>query len=139
MHARYAAPAGDPLTQPLLDFLPAAPEAATEAPPAAAPVVQGVEPTWPCTACAARNPIAATVCGACGTAFLAQVSAETKVRLVLPVVGDLGAMSRGKRVGVALGFVAAVCVPVALLTLALTGSPPKDEPVTPAPVVSAQP
>ena len=135
--AAYGAPAADPLTQPLLDFLPpAAPVEPAAAPAVPAPAAAASEPTWPCTRCASPNPFAAVACGVCGTPFLAQVSADSKVNLVLPLVGDLGAMSRGRRVGLGLGAVALVCVPVALLTLVLTSRPPETGTVVDVPETS---
>ena len=72
-------------------------------------------------------------CSACGAGFLA--AARTPTSLVLPLVGDIGAMSRGKRLGVAAGAVAALLVPLALLTLLLTKHPPQDTgPSAPLPV-----
>lgn len=112
--AAYSAPAGDPLTQPLLDFL---------GPSVPAQPTPGAQPTWPCSRCEARNPFASSQCSVCGGDFLAAVKDADAPRLVLPLVGDLGAMSRGRRAGLALGLVALLLVPLALLTLLLTHRP----------------
>lgn len=124
---RHAAP--DPFTAPLLDvvlpFMPADP-ASLPAQPAdvAAPVVPAeagaVKPaTWPCLSCGTANPLAAPVCSVCGSGFLAAASSTPK--LVLPVVGDLGALSRGQRIGAALAVLALVLTPVAGITLLTSG------------------
>lgn len=117
VQARHAAP--DPLTAPLVDVLlppPAEVAAAPAYPLAEAPAA---EPVWPCTSCGAVNPLEAPVCGTCGSGFLAAASSRPK--LVLPVVGDVGALSRGQRIGAALAVVAMVLVPVALVTMLLSG------------------
>ena len=111
--AVYGMPAGDPLTQPLLDLaLPLTP------PPA--PVTAAV-PTWPCSMCEASNPLSESHCITCGKPFLAAV--QESPTLVLPGVGDLSRFSRGQRACLALAAVAAVLVPLALITLLLTGRP----------------
>ena len=132
--AAYGVPAPDPLTQPLSQLLPfqpvpvepaeVAPEITPEitADPASEP--DKPMPTWPCLTCQAQNPLSEMVCSACGSPFLAAVSEAGRTSLVLPVVGDLGAMSRGKRLGLALAAVGALLVPLALITLLLTDSPP---------------
>ncbi|MGB8652723.1 MAG: hypothetical protein WCD35_18900 [Mycobacteriales bacterium] len=131
--AAYGVPAGDPLTQPLLDFLPPVTPSVTT--PLAAPVLTPDAPagaaTWPCTRCATANPLSAPVCGACGAPFLAALKDQAKPLLVLPLVGDLGRLSRGQRFGVALGAVAVLLVPLALVTLLLTKSPPASTGTTP--------
>ncbi len=120
--AAFGIPAADPLTQPLTDFLPVPPPGEHAQPVAA---------TWPCTTCAAANPITADSCAVCGQPFLAAMKVLDKPLLVLPVVGDIGAMSRGGRIGLAMALVAMLLVPLALITLLLTGRPPKD--TTPLP------
>ena len=127
--AAYGVPAGDPLTQPLLDFLPARPEAAAPEVPAQ-PAAVTSERTWPCGRCASPNPLTASACSVCGTPFLAEVGGDARRMLVLPLVGDLGSMSRGKRIGLALALVGIVLTPLALITLLLTGSPPADKPTS---------
>ena len=92
----------DPLT---------APASALGLPPRA-----GSEPTWPCTTCGAANPIAANACTGCGAGFLAGLRA-TEPLLELPGVGDLTAMSRAQRLGIAFGAVVAFVVLVTLLGL----------------------
>lgn len=112
--------AADPLTQPLLDFLPPAQAVPV---PAATEAAPGTEATWPCTRCDTANPLSAAVCSRCGGGFLAGIRDNEQPLLVLPIVGDLGAMSRGRRLGLALALVAAVVLPLALLTLLLTQRP----------------
>lgn len=100
---------------------------ATAAPEPVAPsVVQaaaaGEQPdgaTWPCTTCGAANALDRDACAACGAGFLSALRAGDEPLLVLPVVGDLGAMSRGQRLGLAGGVVVAVLLLVALLGLLL--------------------
>lgn len=75
--------------------------------------------------CEALNPFSESHCVTCGKPFLA--AAEQTPTLVLPGVGDISRFSRGQRAGLALGAVAAVLVPLALLTLLLTGSPPDSQ------------
>ena len=84
------------------------------------------------------NPLSAMSCAACGSGFME--AAREQTHLVLPLVGDLTSMSRGKRLGVAGAVVAAVLVPLALITLVLTKQPPPDTaPPAPAPVTQTTP
>ena len=106
-----AAPALDPLTAPALDPL-TAPAAALGLPPR-----PGSEPTWPCSSCGAANPIAADACASCGAGFLAGLRDTEGPLLELPGVGDLTRMSRGQRLGIAFGVVAAFIALTALLSL----------------------
>lgn len=129
--AAYGVPVGDPLTQPLVDFLPRA------APRAEVPAAQA-QAAWPCLSCSAVNPLSEDRCSVCGQPFLAAVKASDKPLLVLPLLGDLGAMGRGKRLGVAAGLVAIVLVPLALITLLLTERPPANAPATIVPSTSQQ-
>jgi ribosomal protein L40E len=123
----------DPLTAPLLDLvLPPVPPAVEQV---AEQVVEGAAPTapaprasaeqapltWPCTRCGAPNAIDSPVCGTCGSAFLA--AAKEKVSLVVPGIGDLAHLSRGQRLGVAAAVLAAVLVPLALITFLMTPAP----------------
>ena len=94
-------------------------------------------PTWPCSRCACRNDLALDACTACGASFLAAVR-DDGVAVVVPGIGDLMTMSRGKRLGLAFGAVALLVVPLALVTLLLTGSPPAASP-PPRPTVTATP
>lgn len=138
--AAYGVPAGDPLTAPLLDFLPEVPTAPATAVGAAAPAVPAGEPTWPCQRCDSANPIAASVCEVCGSSFLAAVSEESKISLVLPGIGDLGRFSRAQRIALAFGALAAVLLPLALVTLLLTDRPPATPaPSSPGTVVTTTP
>ena len=74
--------------------------------------------SWPCTACSAANDLADAACRECGTAFLAAARSAPPT-VVLPVVGDLLAMSPVRRVGTALGAVLAFVLVAALLGLLL--------------------
>ncbi len=112
----YAEPAPTPLT--------------LSQPPAGTVPSAGTDPlgpTWPCSRCGGRNALALAACTACGASFLAAVR-DDAVALVVPGIGDLMTMSRGKRLGVAAGAVALLVVPLALVTLLLTGSPPTAAP-----------
>ncbi len=110
-----------------MDFLPSAQGAPAET----------AEPTWPCTRCDTANPLSASVCSSCGGGFLAGIRDNEKPLLVLPVVGDLGAMSRGRRLGLALALVAAVVLPLALITLLLTQRPDTVPDIAPGTTVSS--
>lgn len=81
-------------------------------PPAPAPAGAG----WPCEQCGRLSAFDQARCRACGTAFLATV-AGTGRRFVVPLAGDLTALTRAGRIGWACGYavVAAVAL-VALLT-----------------------
>ncbi|MCU1593312.1 MAG: hypothetical protein JWO12_704 [Frankiales bacterium] len=114
--ASYGPPAPDPLTQPLSEVL-GEPRA---------------EASWPCGMCQAVNPMTADVCGVCQQPFLAAMRSGEQPVLVLPVVGDIGRLSRGRRIALALGLVAVLLIPLAIITLLLTSSPPPDH-VTPLP------
>lgn len=134
----------DPLTSPLLSFLPevVAPTAAVPAAVTAAELPRpaaGSTATWPCTQCQTVNALEASVCTACGSSFLAAVREDNKPLLVLPVVGDLGALSRPQRLLLALAAVAMLLLPLAAITLLLTESPPAQGPGTPTVVISDAP
>ena len=124
----------DPLTAPLLDLvLPpvpqAVPQAVEPAPALAAPAPR--EPaeqaplSWPCSHCGSANPMTSTLCGTCGSVFLA--SAKEKVSLVVPGIGDITHLSRGQRVGVAAAVLAAVLIPLALITFLMTPAPKQSK------------
>lgn len=87
------------------------------APPVAPPGLQVGSPAgaWPCSACARRNPLAAEACQGCGTPFLAAAHGP-RPTVVLPVVGDVLALSPVRRVGLAVGVVVALLLVTALLT-----------------------
>ena len=97
--AAYAALDLDPLTAPL--------DALTGRP---APVA-----SWPCATCGAANDLTHSACAVCGAGFLAGLREAEGPLLELPVVGDLGALSRAQRLGLAAGVVLAVIALVALL------------------------
>jgi hypothetical protein len=144
--AAYGTPALDPLTAPLLDVvLPAgavpaqaSPVPAVVASAPAPPPAAGARATqgWPCSRCEAMNELTDPICHVCGTPFLAAVSEESKVSLVLPLVGDISRYGRGQRALIAFAAIVAVLVPLAIITLLLTKSPPAQAP-TPAPVDSS--
>ena len=128
-----AAPVSDPLTQPLIDFLPGAlppvvpvvpqPRAVVGPDPLTGPLPTAVpEPTWPCLSCGAANPLLSDRCGACGAAFLAEVATSGRTSLVLPVVGDIGRLSRTQRTLGALAVVLLLLVLVAILSSLFSGS-----------------
>lgn len=119
--AVYGVAAADPLTQPLTDFLPRE----TVAPASGVPEPRS-EPTWPCSLCEARNVLTATTCAACGGGFLAGLKDGEKPMLVLPLVGDVGAMTRGRRLALAAALIAAIVVPLAAVTLLTSDSPPEQ-------------
>jgi Double zinc ribbon len=132
----------DPLTSPLLDVaLPRQPRPAPA--PAPEPVVpepvvsEPVGAVWPCSRCGTVNELGSPLCTACGAGFLA--GASDKPELVLPGVGNLHAMSRGQRAGLAFGLLLVVLLPLALITYLSTGSPPKDTgpASTPSTIVSS--
>ncbi len=74
--------------------------------------------TWPCSACSQPTDLALGTCEGCGTPFLAAVR-DAPTTVVLPVVGDLLALSPVRRVGLAVGVVVAFVVIAALLALLL--------------------
>ncbi len=62
------------------------------------------EARWPCTGCGADNALDATACATCGTGFLAGLHAADSASLTLPVVGDVGRLSRNARLVLAVGL-----------------------------------
>ena len=104
----YGPVALDPLTAPF--------EALTQ-PQEEQPAPQALPPTasWPCASCGAANALTDSACSACGAGFLAGLRESEGPLLELPVVGDLGALSRGQRLGLAAGVVLVVIALVALL------------------------
>ena len=129
-------PAAPPTPTPTLTALP------MPAPAPPPPQVDDMDPgpTWPCSRCHSLNALALPRCAACGADFLAAVR-DDDVGLVLPGLGDLTTMSRGRRMAIAFGAVAALVLPLALITLLLTGQPPAPTPLPTSPVstVSAPP
>jgi len=65
------------------------------------------------------NPLSADDCGGCGAAFLAGVRTAEGPLLALPVVGDLSALQRSQRLGLAFAVVLVVVALTALLGLLL--------------------
>ena len=96
-------------------------QAVQDAPPATAVAdrtVPTTTATWPCTACGAANALLDDACRTCGLRFLA-AAADTEPLLVLPLVGDLTAMSKGRRTWLAVAVVAGFVVLCAVLGLLL--------------------
>ena len=102
--AAYADLDLDPLTAPL-DPLTAPRDALAEKPVA----------RWPCATCGAANDLTHSACAGCGAGFLAGLREAEGPLLERPVIGDLGALSRAQRLGLAAGVVLAVIALVALL------------------------
>ena len=75
------------------------------------------EPCWPCLSCGAVTPLTLPACAGCGAGFLAGLREAEGPLLELPVVGDLEALSRAQRLGLAAGVVCAVLVLVLALGL----------------------
>lgn len=121
--ATYGTPAPDPLTAPLLDLV--LPSVAVPTQPGSPAAVTATKaPTgWPCTSCETLNGFAETLCQVCATPFLAPVAEESKVSLVLPLVGDLGRYSRGQRALIAFGAILTVLLPLALIMMLTTHTP----------------
>jgi hypothetical protein len=121
----------DPLTAPLLDLV--LPPVPAPAPAVQAPALEEQVPVappagdlaWPCTRCGATNGIDSRVCGVCGSAFLE--AASEKVSLVVPGIGDLSVYSRGQRAAIAGAVLAAILLPIAILTFVLTPTPDKGQ------------
>ena len=86
-------------------------------PPHAAPLAAT---RWPCATCGADNAFTDSVCAVCGAAFLAALREAEAPLLVVPIVGDLLALSRAQRLGVAALLVLLVSGLTALVAV-LTG------------------
>jgi hypothetical protein len=85
-----------------------------------APRLERATAGWPCSGCGTVNGVELDACAACGTGFLAGLKRDEPPLLVLPGVGDLTRLSRGQRLGLALGVVLLFVLLVGLLGL-LTG------------------
>ena len=72
---------------------------------------------WPCSACGAVNAVELDACAACGLGFLAGLRAEEAPLLELPGVGDITALTRAQRLGLAAGVVLVVLLLTALVGL----------------------
>lgn len=70
---------------------------------------------WPCTSCAAVNPLDADRCAACGSGFLAALRESEDPLLVLPGVGDITRLDRSQRLLLSAGFVLVILVLTVLL------------------------
>jgi ribosomal protein L40E len=106
---------------------PQAPSVPSPAEPAADPITSPSEGKhaaavgdtlgWPCPRCGAQVPISLDACNSCGERFLAGATSAT-VRV--PVLGDVGALSRTQRLMFGAGIAIAVMVVLVLLaTLAV--------------------
>lgn len=114
-----AAPSAAPSLSPALPAA-LAPTSAAPQPVPAQRLLPGDEPAWPCASCSTSNPITLDACATCGAGFLAALKATEEPLLVLPVVGDLAALSRAQRLGLAAGVVVLVVLLTALLGLLLS-------------------
>ena len=74
-----------------------------------------VAATWPCGTCGAANALGDDACAGCGAGFLAGLRDAEGPLLALPGVGDLGALSRAQRLGLAAGVVLVLSLLVLLL------------------------
>ncbi len=108
--AEPTAPSAEPTLSPAPPGSPALPAA-----PAA-----GDTASWPCSACGTANALSRDSCSACGAGFLAALRAAEEPLLVLPGVGDVGALSRAQRLGLAAGVVLLVVLLTALLGFLLS-------------------
>ena len=116
--AAVVRPAAPWCTQCYLDLREPAKEPAPQPEPALAPAEPpDGDPTWPCSACGSANPLAADVCATCDSPFLAGLRATDPPLLVLPGLGDVGALSRTRRLCLAVGAVLAVATVVLALGL----------------------
>lgn len=106
---RASVPAGEPARS----------GAAAPARPGAGAPAGDLPAGWPCQACAADNPFELDACRACGAGFLGGLRSLDAPRLVLPVVGDLSRMARGRRLALACAVVLVALLLVALLALLL--------------------
>jgi hypothetical protein len=96
-------------------------EAAAEAGPGGAAAEEATEAAeeakWPCLRCGEQVPISLDACHSCGAGFLA--GSTTSPSAHLPIVGDVGRLSRNQRVG--LGFGVSIVVMIILILLATIG------------------
>lgn len=121
-NAAYGLAAPDPLTQPLLDFIPAAVPVPPVAPVPAAPRPTLPVGTWPCATCGSPNQLEASSCSACGAGFLAGTTARPT--LVVPGVGDLSQLTRSQRLLVAAAAALVLILPIVLITALMSGPAP---------------
>ena len=73
--------------------------------------------TWPCLTCGAANDLDLDACVGCAAGFLAGLRAANEPLLVLPGIGDLARLGRGRAAALAAGAVLALCALVLLLGL----------------------
>src|SRR5262249_32441632 len=90
---------------------PADPASAAEAAPDVA--TDPAEAQWPCMACGEQVPLSLDTCPACGAGFLAGATTTASTRL--PVVGDIGRMSRTQRLLVGCGIAVGVMILLVLV------------------------
>ena len=88
---------------------------ATTTAPAATAATAVTTATWPCGTCGADNALSDDACEGCGAGFLAGLRDAEGPLLALPGVGDLGALSRAQRLGLAAGVVLVLSLLVLLL------------------------
>jgi hypothetical protein len=72
---------------------------------------------WPCTSCGWLNPLEATTCGACGSAFLGKLAADDAPSLVLPFVGNVCGPGAAQHLLLAGGVVVGAVLLVVLLSV----------------------
>jgi RNA polymerase subunit RPABC4/transcription elongation factor Spt4 len=89
----------------------AAPAPAAPPVPAAPPTAASDEVRWPCNSCDEQVPMSLDMCPMCGSPFLS--GAKETPSMEIPMVGDLGRMSRTQRL--VFGVVVAMGVMVALV------------------------
>lgn len=89
-------------------------------------IALGLPPTvplaavWPCLTCGSPNALAESACASCGAGFLAGLRASGTPRVALPGVGDLAALPRSRRLGLAAAALLALVVLVGLLGVLLS-------------------
>jgi DNA-directed RNA polymerase subunit RPC12/RpoP len=74
--------------------------------------------SWPCSACSRTNSLDLAACEGCGTPFLA-AARDARPTVVLPVVGDVLALSPVRRVALAVALVVAFVLLTSLGALLL--------------------
>jgi len=76
---------------------------------------------WPCVPCGTVNDLDLASCGTCGSAFLAGLQTDAPAPLRLPLIGELGRLSRPATFGLAIG-VGLLCALVLTGVLAVAGA-----------------
>jgi hypothetical protein len=75
------------------------------------------EPTWPCPKCGTLVPMSLDHCTVCGAGFLADARGGNSIKV--PVFGEVGQLTTGRKVMI--GVVLTLAVMVVLLLLATIG------------------